>query len=85
MITFRNYILQNFGIEMPSGDIHGNWFAENGLPMIVACTCCGSTMMAPSAWIDSDGSCYCSDCAGAEEDYEPEPDVDEARELNPFN
>lgn len=67
MTTFRNYILANFGLEMPKGNIPGNWFSENGLPMIVACACCGMTMAAPSAWIDEDGSCYCGGCAGEEE------------------
>ena len=68
MTTFRNYILSNFGLEVPSPHIPGNWFSENGIPMIVACTCCGMTMSSPSAWIDRDGQCYCSGCAGAEDD-----------------
>ena len=51
MTTFRNYILANFGLEMPGPQIPGSWFAENGLPMIVNCTCCGMTMSSPSAWI----------------------------------
>lgn len=68
MTTFRNYILKNYGIEMPDDIIPGTWFSEHGLPMIVACTCCGSTMSSPSALIDEDGSCYCSSCGGAEDD-----------------
>lgn len=68
MTTFRNFIAANFGLEMPSGNIPGSWFSENGLPMIVACTCCGMTMAAPSAWVDHNGYTYCGTCAGAEDD-----------------
>ena len=64
MKTFRNFIKDEFGIEMPRDTIPGSWFAENGLAMIVACTCCGTTMASPSALIDDDGRCYCSSCAG---------------------
>ena len=67
MKTFRNYILDEFGIEMPENTIPVSWFSEHGLPMIVACTCCGMTMSSPSAMIDDDGSCYCGGCAGEEE------------------
>lgn len=66
MKTFRNFIKDEFGIEMPRGNISGKWFSENGLPMIVACTCCGMTMAAPSAWVDDDGQCFCGGCAGEE-------------------
>lgn len=49
---------------VPTGSINGGWFAQRGLPMVVACTCCGMTMGLPSAWITDDGECYCSDCRG---------------------
>lgn len=68
MTTFRNYILANYGLEMPGPQIPGTWFSDNGIPMIVSCACCGMTMSSPSAWIDSDGYCYCSSCAGAADD-----------------
>lgn len=68
MKTFRNYIAENLGLEMPSGNIPGTWFSENGLPMIVACTCCGMTMCSVSARIDRDGQCYCGGCAGEVDD-----------------
>lgn len=68
MTTFRNFVLKNYGVEVPQGNIPGTWFNENGLPMVVACTCCGSTMVSVSAWIDEDGYTYCSGCAGAEDD-----------------
>lgn len=67
MTNFYDYASKTLGLEVPSPMIPGSWFSENGIPMIVACTCCGSTMSAPSALIDDDGSCYCSSCAG--EDY----------------
>lgn len=41
----------------------GEWFVERGLPMIVECTCCGSTMALPTALIDDDNYLYCSTCA----------------------
>lgn len=66
MKAFRNFIKDEFDIEIPRDSIPGSWFSENGLPMIVACTCCGMTMSSPSALIDDDGQCYCSGCAGEE-------------------
>lgn len=68
MTTFRNYIAANFGLELPNGDIPASWFIENGLPMIVHCTCCGSTMASPCAWIDREGYTYCGSCVGEEDD-----------------
>ena len=68
MRTFRKFIKDEFNIDMPHGNVPGTWFAENGLVMIVACTCCGMTMASPSALIDDDGHCYCSSCAGAEDE-----------------
>jgi hypothetical protein len=62
--TAEKYILEELGVEMPKGQINGEWFAENDLPMVVSCTCCGSTMILPSALIDEEGHCYCSSCAG---------------------
>ena len=67
MKTFRAYILDEFGIEVPHDNISGTWFSENGIPMVVSCNCCGMTMTSPSALIDEDGCCYCSSCAGTTE------------------
>lgn len=64
MKTFRNFIMEEYGVKMPAGEIPGTWFSENGFPMIVSCTCCGMTMASPSAFISNDGYCYCSGCAG---------------------
>lgn len=63
MKAFKDYIKDNYNLTMPEPTVSGDWFTENGLPMIVACTCCGMTMAAPSAMIDDDGQCYCSNCA----------------------
>lgn len=64
MKTFRNFIKDEFNLEMPKDTIPESWFAENGFRMIVACARCGMTMSSPSALIDDNGQCYCSGCAG---------------------
>lgn len=64
MKTFKQYIKDEFDIDMPSREINGSWFSDNGFPMIVACCRCGMTMAIPSALIDDDGNCYCSGCSG---------------------
>jgi hypothetical protein len=61
--AFEQYIKDEFDIEMPEGDISGAWFAENGLPMIVACSCCEMTMASPNALVDDEGHCFCAGCA----------------------
>lgn len=63
MRTFEQYIKDEFDIEMPKGNISGAWFAENGLPMIVACSCCEMTMASPNALVDDEGHCFCAGCA----------------------
>ena len=64
MKTAENYIREDLGIDYPKADvINGSWFAENGLPMIVRCCCCDTSMALPSAMIDEDGNIYCSSCA----------------------
>jgi hypothetical protein len=65
MRTFEQYIKDEFDIEMPKGDISDAWFAENGLPMIVACSCCEMTMASPSALVDDEGHCFCRICASS--------------------
>ena len=62
MRTFEQWLKDEKGIEMPKGEVNGQWFAEHKLPMIVQCTCCYSTMALPSAMIDNDGSIYCPSC-----------------------
>lgn len=68
MKSFEQFILDNYGIKMPKGNISGAWFVENGFPMVVRCSCCDMTMASPSAWIDKDGDTYCGNCADVEEE-----------------
>jgi len=68
MLSFKDYIRENRGVEMPQGTISSEWFQENRIPMVVRCTCCGMTMASPSAWIDDEGYTYCTQCAGVKED-----------------
>ena len=63
MRTAERYLFEKMGVEMPKGEINGSWFSENGLPMIVECSCCGMTMALPSAMVDDDGHCFCSSCS----------------------
>lgn len=57
------WIFEEMGVKMPKDIVPGSWFAENGLPMIVECACCGMTIALPSAIVDDDGTCYCPSCA----------------------
>ena len=60
--TFKEWIADR-GIALPEGDtIPGSWFADNNLPMVVACTCCDSTMCVVGAHIDEEGHIYCNSC-----------------------
>ena len=68
MISFREYVETHMNVKMPEGCISGAWFSENGLPMVVRCSCCDMTMASPSAWIDDEGYTYCGDCADVSED-----------------
>ena len=63
MKTMREWLKENLGIEMPEGNINGSWFAENNLPMIVECSCCGMTMALPSTYVEN-GYIYCGNCKG---------------------
>ena len=56
------------GEEPPKGNVSGEWFAKKGLPMIVECTCCGSTMVLFNSYVDEDDYVFCPSCAGVEED-----------------
>lgn len=64
--TAEKYIWEEMGVEMPKGEISGQWFAENDLPMVVQCTECGMRMALPSALIDDEGCCYCTGCVSEE-------------------
>lgn len=64
MKTFAQWLKDSYNMEMPKGTVNASWFVENGLPMIVECSCCTMTMPLPSAFIDDDNCIYCSDCKG---------------------
>ena len=42
------------------------WLEDRELPVVVSCTCCESTMIIFSAYIDDEDYTYCSSCAGVE-------------------
>ena len=66
MKTFKQWFEASFPNEtIPEKVIPGDWFAKHGLPMVVACTCCTTTMALPSALIDEDDQVFCSDCGSA--------------------
>lgn len=68
MKKFREWYKEVNGIE-PDYDRSKSameWCNENGLPMIVSCTCCESTMIIFSAYIDEENYTYCPSCAGVE-------------------
>lgn len=70
MVSFRDYIKQRWNLQMPEGEISGAWFSDNGIPMVVRCSCCDMTMASPSAWIDDEGYTYCGTCADIDEELE---------------
>lgn len=63
MKSFFDYVRTELHTSIPEGNIPGSWFSENGIPMVVRCSCCEMTMASPSAWIDDDGYTYCAECA----------------------
>lgn len=81
MKTAERYIFEEMRVEMPKGEVPDSWFAENGLPMIVECSCCGTMMTLPAAMVDDDGTIYCPSCA--HEDEEP-ADIDSDFGFDPY-
>ena len=67
MKSFFEYVRER-GIDIPEGNIPGEWFRNHGYPMVVRCACCEMTMAIPSAFIDDEGYTYCPDCAGVGEE-----------------
>ena len=67
MKSFFQYVRAR-GIDIPEGNIPGEWFSKHGYPMVVRCSCCDMTMASPSAWINEDGYTFCGSCANIEED-----------------
>lgn len=68
MKSFKEYIEQKWNIKVPEGNISGEWFQKNFIPMVVRCACCDMTMASPSAWVDEDGYTFCGNCADIKED-----------------
>ena len=64
MKTAKTFLRDNLSIEVPEGSVSGEWFAKNGLPMIVRCTCCDMTMVLFSAYVNEEGETFCASCAG---------------------
>lgn len=63
MKTAERYLSEDLGLDYPKTPVvSGKWFSDNGLPMIVSCTCCGMTMALPNAYINNEGECFCSSC-----------------------
>ena len=68
MKKFKDWYKEVSGKEFLSAALHnGNWYMEQGFPMVVSCTCCESTLLLPSAYLDDEGYIYCPSCAGADE------------------
>lgn len=61
--------VNNYGDEFDTrAALHnGNWYMEQGLPMVVSCACCESTLLLPGAYLDDEDYIYCPSCAGVEE------------------
>ena len=66
MKTFKEWYKDVAGIE-PDYETAENkllWLQEREIPMIVSCTCCGSTMLIFNAYVDEEDYTYCPSCAG---------------------
>lgn len=65
MKTTIEYLEEDLGIKVPeTGTIDGTWFKDNGLPMVVSCVCCGTTMnlLSNNARVAEDGNIVCTSC-----------------------
>lgn len=68
MKKFKDWYKEVSGKEFPNAaNLNGDWFTTQGLPMVVSCTCCESTLLLPSAYLDDKSYVYCPSCAGANE------------------
>lgn len=63
MRTFAQWFKDEYNMELPKGQINGEWFGKHSLPMVVCCECCGRTMLLTKAMVDDEDYTYCSDCA----------------------
>lgn len=67
MMTVKDWLAKHRpDVEIPTeGSIPMEWFSEQGLPAIVACSICETTMILFSAFIDEETSrIFCHNCAG---------------------
>lgn len=62
MKTFNEWLKEIHHCEMPKGTVSADWFFERGIPMIVECRCCTTTLAIPNAYIDDEGYTYCKTC-----------------------
>lgn len=70
MQTFQQWFKENFPDEtIPTGIIGMDWFASHGIPAIVSCSCCQTTMIILSAMVDEDGGIFCPSCVGENDEY----------------
>ena len=68
MKKFKDWYKEVSGKEMPSdARLNGGWFVAQGLPMVVSCTCCESTLLLPGAYLDDEDYIYCPSCAVVDE------------------
>lgn len=68
MKSFKEWYKAVSGKDLPDTQLHnGNWFAAEGLPIVVSCTCCESTLLLPGAYLDDEDYIYCPNCAEIEE------------------
>lgn len=67
MKNFKEWYKAVSGKEISESALHnGNWYIERGLPMVVSCTCCESTLLLPGVYIDDEDYIYCPSCAGVD-------------------
>lgn len=68
MKTFKEWYKDVTGIEpdYETAKVKLSWCKERKIPMIVSCTCCGTTMVVFDAYVDEENHTYCPSCAGVE-------------------
>lgn len=63
--TFKEWFKEQYPEDFPESEtISGGWFHNRGIPMVVRCAGCETTMCVVSACIDEKGITWCSSCAG---------------------
>lgn len=71
------------GVTLPDDVWPEDLFTGLGLPLVVECTDCGTTMAFPSALVDGAGFTYCAGCADETIPFETQP-VDALRATLPL-